>query len=151
MLVLITVGTTPFDSLIRALDKPYPNIDVIFQIGGGSYIPSSHVYYRFVENFESLLNDANFIITHAGAGSVFKILEMNKDALVVPNIDRNDSHQKELSSYLIDNYFLPVVDVNFLKETEWPEIISTISKYKRVKYNSDPFFKIDEIINFFKA
>ena len=84
--MLVTVGTTEFDDLVRAVDddKVLRRLGdmgfgrVLFQIGKGEYTPRSPVsaalltveFYRFKPNLKADMAEAQLIITHAGAGSI---------------------------------------------------------------------------------
>lgn len=99
MKILITVGTTPYDKLIRFCDE---NLDsalaITLQISNNAvYIPTRFEYFKFTNDIISCYRNADLVITHAGAGSIFTLLEMGKRIIVCPNLDRDDSHQKDLA------------------------------------------------------
>jgi beta-1,4-N-acetylglucosaminyltransferase len=99
MRVFITVGTTPFDSLIRFCDE---NLDqalaITMQISkDATYIPKRFDHITFTSDIHSCYQSADLVVTHAGAGTIFTLLEMRKRIIVVPNLDRVDSHQKDLA------------------------------------------------------
>ncbi|XP_070042251.1 uncharacterized protein [Nicotiana tomentosiformis] len=91
--VFVTVGTTCFDALVRAVDTPelknelfrkgYTNI--LIQIGRGSYIPTK---------------------VPAGSGSIFETLRLGKPLIVVVNEDLMDNHQSELAEELAERKHL---------------------------------------------
>lgn len=99
MRILITVGTTPFDKLIRFCDE---NLDASLAItmqisNAASYIPRRFDYFNYAHDIIFSYQSADLVISHAGAGTIFTLLEMQKRIVVVPNLDRDDSHQKDLS------------------------------------------------------
>jgi beta-1,4-N-acetylglucosaminyltransferase len=99
MKIFITVGTTPFDSLIRFCDE---NLDqalaITMQISkDATYIPKRFDHITFTGDIHSCYQNADLVITHAGAGTIFTLLEMGKRIIVVPNLDRDDSHQRDLA------------------------------------------------------
>lgn len=145
MKVLITVGTTSFDSLIKYLDETLDkNIDAIFQIAEGKYIPKNFKYFRFSENIDSIYNDNEIIITHAGAGSIYNLLEKNKILLLIPNLDRIDKHQTDIATFMHKNNYAIMIN-------ERKEINTYIKKSKDLKLRSfkkTDFYKTNEIINF---
>lgn len=99
MIILITVGTTPFDDLIRFCDENLDSaLTITMQISNeASYIPKRFDYFKFTNDIISCYRNADLVITHAGAGTIFTLLEMRKRIIVVPNLDRDDSHQKDLA------------------------------------------------------
>merc|ERR1711865_559938 len=112
--VFVTVGTTKFDPLIRALDT-----DQFFEIlrakkcssltvqkGNGEYTPDlseradstlQTSCYSFKPNLAADLASSDIVISHAGAGSVLEALVAKKRLLVVVNSDLMDDHQSELA------------------------------------------------------
>ena len=123
-LVFVTVGTTKFDALISALDtlqvaealvdRGYKKLTI--QKGAGSYqlcelVPLGETQHQlsnglYVEVFEfapSLavyMQQADLIISHAGSGSIFEALKLEKPLIAVPNAILMDNHQAELAEHL---------------------------------------------------
>jgi beta-1,4-N-acetylglucosaminyltransferase len=101
--VFITVGTTPFDKLIKLFDE---NIDLaIFNCSAQVSDLSEYSAKRirvvpFVEDIKKYLLDSDIIISHAGAGNVYNILELNKKGVFVPNDKLKDSHQNDICKFL---------------------------------------------------
>lgn len=107
--VFVTIGTTSFDKLMYDVDmRIAPSHSVRFQIADGKYHPRNGLYKQYFENIDEEIYAADIIICHAGAGSVFPLLESNKRLLVVPNLFRRDTHQIELADYLERNNFSEV-------------------------------------------
>lgn len=101
--ILVITGTTGFDSLVRAIDESQElgqDYEITLQTGEGQYEPRNTQFFRFDKGLKSKLDQYDFFITHAGAGSIFMLLEQKKRVLVVPNTDRADKHQVELAGYV---------------------------------------------------
>lgn len=105
MKVLVTVGTTSFDSLFAELDNcQIPKyMDIECQIANGIYIPKHFPWFRFSDDFKQKFSEADAIISHAGAGTVFDLLEQGKKSIVAANLERKDKHQEELANYVSTN------------------------------------------------
>lgn len=146
MKVLVTVGSSSFDSLIRAVDQAATKLAAFsftFQTGTGEYKPKNGSYFARSNEFSSVLVDADVVITHAGAGTVFELLELNKKIIVVPNFDRIDKHQSDLALYIErNNYALVCHDVSLIENH-----IEGINMYEPTPYNKDSFFLADELIS----
>lgn len=113
--LFITVGTTRFDLLcsiiisspiIQAL-KNLGCKEITFQIGNSKFEPGDYMLdgirihcYRFTESIENNIEHSDFIISHAGAGSVLEVLDANKPLLVVINEDLMNNHQLELAEQM---------------------------------------------------
>ncbi|WP_448546886.1 PssE/Cps14G family polysaccharide biosynthesis glycosyltransferase [Thalassotalea fusca] len=102
MKIFVTVGNTHYDTLIKAVDEQV-NVQehqVVLQIANGTYVPKNHEHIRFTQEIDKYFDEAELVITHAGAGSVFHLLELNKKMIVVPNTERIDNHQLDLANYV---------------------------------------------------
>ena len=145
MRIFITVGTTHFDSLIKYLDKYLiEDYDITFQIANGKYKPMNFPYFRFIDSIANYIDSADVVITHAGAGSIYSLLEKMKKIIVVPNIDRQDKHQLEIANFVEEN------DYGFYAH-DYIEIIPYIENinFKEFKkYKKEDFHKASEILSF---
>jgi beta-1,4-N-acetylglucosaminyltransferase len=110
-LAFVTVGTTKFDDLIRALDtdaclealaaRGFSR--VLMQIGHGEYTPRASAaglsieWYRHNPQYKQDVARADLIISHAGAGSIMDALSVGKKLVVVVNTALMDNHQTELA------------------------------------------------------
>ena len=122
--ILVTVGTTKFEELIRYLDNDqfYLILDsngfntIIFQIGYGEYTPSKFQklslknlkvkVITLVPMFENIINESEYIITHCGAGSLLESLKNKKKVVGVINDKLMDNHQIELASQLLEENYI---------------------------------------------
>ena len=123
----MTVGTTDFDEMIKALDcADFVSFlelcsceRVVFQIGRGKYEPKylvsassmtgrggrkasgKHVfefeYFRYAPSLLEHMQNASLIISHAGAGSITESLQLKKSLIVCINESLMDNHQWELA------------------------------------------------------
>jgi beta-1,4-N-acetylglucosaminyltransferase len=138
MKIFVTIGTTSFPELIKKVDN-IKGLNVIIQTpkeGKDEYIPKNYKFFEFCEDIEKYYNWADIIITHAGAGSVYKLLELGKKIIIIPNLSRVDTHQTDLADYIKEmQYALVCYDLNqletFIQDTE-----QFVKKpYKRVSFN----------------
>lgn len=144
MKILVTVGTTSFDTLIQFLDefKSSYQYDFIFQIADGIYIPKNHEYFRFDNNLWEKYKDI-FVITHCGAGSFYYLLEQRIKFIGVPNLERVDQHQTDIANF-VRNENLSTICFDFEElgqELSSQHFLSFVSK----SYEKDSFFKGCEI------
>jgi len=118
-MIFVTVGTTDFESLIETVDKLAPEIDekIICQVGKNKYLPSNCDYFRFKNSLEDYFDKASLVITHGGAGTLFRLLELRKKIIAVDNFERHDTHQKDLLKKLADDgYIIWCSDLEKLEE-----------------------------------
>ena len=114
--LFLTVGTTEFDELVRAVDtlsfmqclKELGINELTLQIGRGVYEPSVMAeigvsmgiqinVYRFKPTLDEDVKNADMIISHCGAGSILEAVRYKKELIVVVNDSLQDNHQTELS------------------------------------------------------
>jgi UDP-N-acetylglucosamine transferase subunit ALG13 len=92
-MIFLTVGTLfPFDRLVRAIDegvaKGLIKEDVFAQIGKDGFRPKNIEYTEVLkkDSFDSYVNKASCLISHAGVGSITIALSHRKPLLVVPRL-----------------------------------------------------------------
>ncbi|KAG6588466.1 UDP-N-acetylglucosamine transferase subunit ALG13-like protein, partial [Cucurbita argyrosperma subsp. sororia] len=93
-MVFVTVGTTCFDALVRAVDteqvkqKLYARgyTHLLIQMGRGTYNPTEYhgedglvvEYFSFSSSIADHLKSASLVISHAGSGSIFETLRLEE-------------------------------------------------------------------------
>lgn len=105
-MIFVTVGTTEFNGLTEAADNLNIKEEIIIQKANGKYIPKNHKSFKFSDSFDDYLEKADIVITHGGAGTIFKLLDMNKKIIAVANNERDDLHQSDLTKKLSDENYL---------------------------------------------
>nr|XP_057904991.1 UDP-N-acetylglucosamine transferase subunit ALG13 homolog isoform X2 [Doryrhamphus excisus] len=130
--VFVTVGTTSFDELIEKItsasaikalkDRGYERL--VLQVGRGSFLPDSqtcpHVnleVFRFKDSIAKDMEQADLVVSHAGAGSCLEALGAGKALLVVVNDKLMDNHQMELARQLHKDSHLLYCTCSTLTET----------------------------------
>ena len=135
--VFVTVGSGSFDELIEQVDKTLlaPDYQVCCQIGRGRFKPHQQ-HFAFCDDYPRYMREADVVITHAGAGTVFELLEQGKRLLVVPNQFRVDKHQQDLAQFIADHRYAKVCwQLEHLADT----LVATMSE-RFARYQKEPFF-----------
>jgi beta-1,4-N-acetylglucosaminyltransferase len=109
MKVLATVGTGRFEALVKALDER-PDPRLLIQHGAGP-APRTNKGVAYIPALDDRLDDFDLVISHAGAGTVYALLDRGQPFCVVPNLDRTDDHQSDIANFLRGNTLAPVVDL----------------------------------------
>ncbi len=113
-MIFVTVGnpTQGFRRLIEAVDRLggegfFNEEMVLIQSGNNSdFRPSNckHEPFLAMEDFEKKVNEAELIISHAGAGTLLHVIQAGKVPIVMPRQKRYgehvDDHQVELTTAL---------------------------------------------------
>ena len=143
MNVFVTVGTTRFNALVQACDQlaaTSENEFVVQHANPGLALSHARGQVFFDDVAERYAN-AEVVITHAGAGSIFGLLEMGKVIIVVPNFERIDKHQSDIARYVEENQYALVC---------WAldELAATLHKtasFVPAHYAKEGFFKFEEM------
>ena len=79
----VTVGTTAFDELLENVDKLPTKVKtkIVCQVGPSNYTPSLTQNFKFDNHIDLFYKSAEYVICHAGAGTVFSLLGLHKKKL----------------------------------------------------------------------
>lgn len=146
MNLFLTVGTTRFDSLVQrvALDPFFRSNECVLQVGPGGLHPEGFEAFEFTDKIDEYYKRADVVITHAGAGSIYKLLDLRKPMIIVPNTDRLDRHQYDIATFMQTNgYALTVFALDALSEAVQEAACTTFRIFER-----DAFFGGEDILNF---
>jgi UDP-N-acetylglucosamine transferase subunit ALG13 len=129
-MIFVTVGADlPFDRLVKAVDDwagQNGREDFFAQVGDCEYVPRHMQYERFLSSaaFSYKLKLAEFVISHAGTGTILSSLKQGKRMLVMPrrrslNEARNE-HQWATARYFKERGLLNVAldEVSLCRELE---------------------------------
>ncbi|MFT4925816.1 MAG: beta-1,4-N-acetylglucosaminyltransferase [Phenylobacterium sp.] len=147
MNILVTVGTSPFDALITAVDQQLSNNEhtITCQIASGEYQPSAHPFIRLSDQFEDLVDQADLVITHGGAATVFELLEAGKVVVLVPNLARIDRHQQDLAQFVESQGYACVC----WSLDKLAQCVDRCTTQSFNRYHKEAFFMADDLLNYF--
>jgi len=156
--VFVTVGTTNFDDLIRAVTTEEflnflkeKNFSMTIQFGTGSYPPPSSTAieidsFRLKDDLSEDFQKADIVISHAGAGTILDALEKHKRLIVVPNKSLMNNHQEQLAVRLAKEKYVTCCSSHEIRST-FEKVLSSssspidIHKLRRFPQAEAPLFK----------
>lgn len=100
-MIFVTVGTQlPFDRLVKSVDawaSEHKQHKVVIQSGVSDFVPAYCQSSGYVEpaEWEQLFSDADFIIAHAGMGTILKCLDAGKPLIVMPRNGALGEHRND--------------------------------------------------------
>lgn len=117
--VLITTGTAEeydFSRLLKIIDELCDSQvllsnDLIVQSNRSTYLPKNFEVHSMFSRakFEQVLQDADYLISHAGTGSVISALKAEKRVILFPRLaeygEHIDNHQLEISKVFEEKGF----------------------------------------------
>jgi UDP-N-acetylglucosamine transferase subunit ALG13 len=118
--VFVSVGSTDFDDLVRAVDflVPILGLDGIMQIGHGKYKPINLPFFRFAISLKPFYQKASLAIAHGGLATTMEILKEGLPLVSVSNPDRYDKHQDDLLKIMEEkNHLIWCRQIKKLKES----------------------------------
>lgn len=84
------------------------------------------------------------MVCHAGAGTIYKLLGINKKTIIVPNTERTDNHQLDIADYMgTRGYAITVKDFSLLAEA-----IRKVTETELISFEKHDFDKTREIMLF---
>lgn len=122
-MILVTVGTQlPFDRLINSVEKwaiAKSYNDIVFQVGRSGYKPSIGRSVEFIPapELQSILEQAELVIGHAGTGTMISCLSQRKPIVIMPRDylfgEHRNNHQKATVAKLRNIYGVFVADSEY--------------------------------------
>ena len=153
-MILVLLGTqyNSFERLLKKIENCIESKiikeDVIVQAGNTKYDSNKMEILDFVlqEELKKLLQQANFIITHGGVGSIIGALNENKKVIGVPRKHKYKEHVNDHQIQIVRNfnkrgYIIGIDDVENL-ETAIKKIVDF--EPKKYQSNTKNFVKIVE-------
>jgi len=151
--------------------------DLVLQIGKGKYEPTGVLkpnttkknkgrrkkepkskaaglqveYFGLAPTLAPLLGEADLVISHAGAGSLFEALNAQRRVIAVPNPTLMGNHQEELASHLAGSGYLlhATVDPDSIARAVLESETKRLAKYEPGDA-SGIVGKIDAVVGFAK-
>jgi len=154
-MIFLTVGTVfPFDRLVKAVDEAIEDhiitMPVFAQIGQTSYQPRNMECVPAMEkrSFDRKVDEAAFVISHAGIGSLLIALERKKRLLVVPRKKQykevvNDHQMATARRFAELGYVLAAYDC-----TELPQRLREIESFTPAVRQSEANLVVQRLSQF---
>ncbi len=153
-MILVTLGTQSqkFYRLLDAIENANINDEIIVQAGGSSNYKSKKMkIFKFInyDEMAKLIDEADFIITHGGTGSIIMPLQHNKKVIACARLEKYkehiNNHQMEIVSIFAELGYL----LELKENDDLNEVIKKVKTFKPNKYvsNKENFIRLikDEI------
>ncbi len=144
-MILVTLGTQdkPFERLLKAIEsqikKGTITDSVVVQSGFTKYESSYMEIFDLMPmtTFDTLLAEADLIITHGGVGSILGAIRKGKKVIAIPRLakyhEHTNDHQKQIvEEFVKKGYILTCHNLSKIDET-----IREAADFVPKKYKSD--------------
>ena len=153
-MILVILGTQDkeFSRLLEAVDREIENGNikekVVVQAGQTKYESKNMEIFDLLPapEFEKLMDEADLIITHGGAGSILSAIKKGKKIIAAARLakfhEHHNDHQKQIiGEFAKQGYLLELEDFDKLNE-----LIKKSKKFKPKKFvsNTDNMVKLIE-------
>ena len=124
-MIFVTLGTQdkPFKRILDLLENSDIDDEIIVQSGYTDYDSKRMKILKYVpkDEFHDYLKKADYIICHAGVGTILSALDLNKKILAVPRLAKygehvNDHQLQIADAYIQKGYILVLSENDDLKE-----------------------------------
>lgn len=97
-MILVAIGTTDFDALLRAMDDLCPTLaePVVMQIGRSAFVPRHAEHFRFAPSLAPYYEQAALVVSHGGLGIVTEVIRRGRPLVAVEDSAQPDRHQQEI-------------------------------------------------------
>lgn len=96
-MIFVTTGSFGFTNLIKTVDnlveKNKIDDQVIAQISSSKHTPQHIDFFKSSPDILRYMQEAEFVISHGGTGSIMELMMLGKRIIAVPNTDLADNHQ----------------------------------------------------------
>lgn len=144
-MILVVLGTQDktFPRLVQSVDEALEKGEikdkVVVQAGQTKYESKNMEIFDFLPapEFEKLMDEADIIITHGGAGSILSAIQKNKKIIAAPRLakykEHHNDHQKQIiGEFVRQGYLLELEDFSKIGE-----MIEKCKKFKPKKFQSN--------------
>ena len=155
-MIFVVLGTQDkqFTRLLKAVDKEIEKGtikgEVVVQAGQTKYESSNMKIFDLVSapEFDKLMDEADIVITHGGAGSILGAIKRGKKVIATPRLakykEHHNDHQKQIvGEFAKEGYILELDDMNDLGK-----MIKEVKKFKPKKFVSNTNNMIKLIENY---
>lgn len=110
ILVLLGTQNNSFSRLLSKIDSLIENgsinDEVIVQAGHTSFNSANMKIFDFIpkDEMDTLISEANLIITHGGVGSIIKGIKLGKKVIAVPRLKEYGEHVNNHQIQIIENF-----------------------------------------------
>ena len=153
-MIFVTLGTQDkqFKRLLEAVEKLNIDEEIIVQAGSTNFVSEKMKIFDYMSNekFNKYMKDARVVICHAGVGTIFSGLKLNKKMIVAARLKKYNEHVNDhqlqiLNTFAKEGYIIPLEDLEQLEELIEKDFTPKSFKSNKEKFNKKLEEKIKNI------
>ena len=143
ILVLLGTQNNSFERLLKEIEKCINDgiikEKVIVQAGFTKFSSEKMEILKLIpmENLNKLIDEANFIITHGGVGSIVSSIKKGKKVIAVPRQKKYNEHVNDHQLQIVNSF----ADVGYIKKVievgKLRNVINKIDEFVPKKFESN--------------
>lgn len=145
-MIFITLGSQKFqfNRLLKAIDEQVAEdkiVDLVFaQTGASDYKPQHYEHKDFLdrEEFASMTDKADIVITHGGTGAIIGAVKKGKKVIAVPRLSKYGEHVDDHQLQVISQFKKLGLICECLECDELWNAIEIVKKTEYKVYRSNP-------------
>lgn len=140
ILVLLGTQNNDFSRLLKEIDKQIKNglikDEVIVQAGFTKYKSKDMQIFDMkpMNELNKLIDEANLIITHGGAGTIINSLKKGKKVIAVPRLKEHSEHVNNHQKAIISRFNREGYIIGVLDDMTLEEALKKAEKFEPVPY-----------------
>lgn len=144
-MILVTLGTQDkefiriLDKIDELIDKKIIKEEVIVQAGYTKYESKNMKVFDYVskEELEEYIEQASFIITHAGVGTILDCLKRNKKVIAIPRLSKYNEHTNDHQVQIVEEFSKEKFILSIYEVDELENAIKSLKEFKPAKYKTN--------------
>lgn len=155
-MILVMLGTqnNSFYRLLKEIDKLIDKKiikeEVVVQAGYTKYDSKNMKILDFIprEELEKLEENANYIITHGGVGSIITSLQKNKKVIAIPRLHQYGEHVNDHQKEIVNKFNKTGNIIGIERVEELENAIKMVEKFEPKQYKRNNKKMLEIIENF---
>ena len=154
ILVLLGTQNNSFIRLLKEIEKCIDNgiikEEVIAQIGNTDYSTDKMLVKKFYspQEIEEFINNANYIITHGGVGSIIDSIKKNKKVIAVSRLKKYKEHINDHQLQIVESLSQEGYIIGLKELEKLDKAIKSIENFKPKEFISNTSNMINKIIEY---
>lgn len=151
-MIFVSLGTQdkPFKRLLDYIENSNIDDEIIVQSGFTDYDSKKFklVQYLNKDEFDNMIDKADYVICHAGVGTIITSISKGKKVLAVPRLYKYGEHQNDHQLQIADAYTKKGYILEMLENDDFNEKVKELKEFIPNKFVSNNKAFIEKLKNY---